>query len=65
MELFFGYSGGKDTFIAKFRKVFQDADASFRMRDNDRELSILAGAVLVTVMEEGSMELGDLTVEVA
>lgn len=61
VEIFFGFFGGQDTFLAGFRKVFQDADASFRMRDNDRELSVLAGAVLVTVMEEGSLELGDLT----
>ena len=61
VEIFFGFFAGKDAFLASFRKVFQDADASFRMRDNDRELSVLAGAVLVTVMEEGSMELGDLT----
>jgi hypothetical protein len=61
VEIFFGFFAGKDAFLAGFRKVFQDADASFRMRDNERELSVLAGAVLVTVMEEGSMELGDLT----
>ena len=42
VELFFGFCGGKDTFLASFRKAFQDADASFRMRDNDRELAVLA-----------------------
>ncbi len=61
VEIFFGFFDGQDSFLAELRKVFQDADASFRMRDNDRELSVLAGAILVAVMEEGSTELGDLT----
>ena len=60
VELFFGFFDGKEKFLADFRKAFQDADSSFRMRDNNRELSVLAGATLVAVMEEGSIELGNL-----
>ena len=59
VEVFFGYFGDKETFLAKFRKAFQDADSSFRMRDNNLELSVLAGATLVTVMEGSIMDLGN------
>ena len=59
-ELFFGFFDGKDTYVAQFRKVFQDADSSFRMRDNNQELSVLAGAALVVVMDSDLIELGDL-----
>src|SRR5882672_10439117 len=60
VEIFFGFFDGKDNFLAEFRKAFQDADSSFRMRDNNRELAVLAGAELVDVMERASTELGDL-----
>jgi hypothetical protein len=59
VELFFGFFADKAAFFAKFRKVFQDADSSFRMRENNLELSVLAGASLVAVMKDSTMELGD------
>lgn len=59
-ELFFGIDSPKEKFLAAFRKAFQDADSSFRMRENDRELSVLAGATLVSVMERSPLALGDL-----
>lgn len=59
-ELFFGFFDGNDNFLATFRQAFQDTDSSFRMRGNNQELSVLAGATLVDAMERCSMELGDL-----
>lgn len=60
VEAFFGFFEGKANFLAGFREAFQEADSAFRMRENNREVSVLAGAILVTVMEESSSELGDL-----
>lgn len=63
VEVFFGIFGddniSKDVFLGKFRKAFQDADSSFRMRDNNLELSVLAGAKLVVVMAEAASDVGD------
>ena len=59
VEVFFGFFDGKDAFLGVFRKAFQDADSSFRMRENNLELSVLAGAKLVAVMEDVTMALGD------
>jgi len=58
-ELFFGFYDANETFMGKFRISFQEADAAFRMKDNNKELSVLAGAKLVSVMEGDSIELGD------
>lgn len=60
VEIFFGHFDGKDTFLQSFRAAFQQVDAAFRMRDNKQELSVLAGAVLISVMEDGDTALGDL-----
>jgi len=60
VELFFGFYDVTEQFIGNFRSPFQAADAAFRMRDNNQELSVLAGAKLVSVMEGTSIELGDL-----
>ncbi len=59
VELFFGNFENKDSFLDKFRKSFQDADSSFRMKENNLELSILAGAELVDIMDRGSNDDGD------
>ena len=63
VEIFFGNFDdkyvSKTLFLDKFRKVFQEADSSFRIRDNNLELSVLAGATLVTVMEEAPSNMGD------
>jgi len=47
-------------FLEKFRKSFQKTDPAFKMRDNDHELSVLAGAELVDVMERAGSDLADL-----
>lgn len=59
VELFFGFYDANETFTSKFRIPFQEADAAFRMKGNNRELSVLAGAKLVSIMEGDSIELGD------
>jgi hypothetical protein len=59
VEVFFGFFDGKDAFLAEFRTAFQAKDSTFRMRDNNRELSVLAGATLVTVMEDYPTDFGD------
>lgn len=60
VELFFGFYDGKEGFLDNFRASFKEADGAFRMKDNNPELSVLAGATLVFVMEAGERELGDL-----
>ncbi len=50
VELFFAFSEGNETFIEKFRVPFKQADSTFRMKDNNRTLSVLAGAKLVSIM---------------
>lgn len=59
VEVFFGFFGNHDAFLAEFRKAFQNADSSFRMRENNLELSVLAGATLVAGMEGARIDLGD------
>lgn len=60
VELFFGFLEGKETFLDTFRAPFKHADAAFRMKDNNNELSVLAGAKLASIMEGGDNTLGDL-----
>lgn len=60
VEVFFGNFEAKDNFLLEFRKAFQTADSSFRMKENNLELSVLAGAELVDVMERSSRDHADL-----
>lgn len=60
VEIFFGHFDGKDTFLQSFRAAFQQEDGAFRMRDNNQELSVLAGAKLIAVIESSELTLGDL-----
>src|SRR5258708_2067309 len=60
VELFFGFFDGKERFLENFRVPFKQADGAFRMKENSQELSVLAGAKLVSIMEGGERELGDL-----
>ena len=39
--------------VQKIRQTFKDADDTFDMQGNDRELEVLAGACLVALMDEG------------
>ncbi len=60
VELFFGFFDGKESFLENFRTPFKEADGAFRMKENNQELSVLAGAKLVSIMEGSERELGDL-----
>ncbi|MDR3457128.1 MAG: GTPase-associated system all-helical protein GASH [Verrucomicrobiae bacterium] len=60
VEMFFGSFDGKDTFLQTFRDPFKKADGAFRMKDNNQELSVLAGATLMAVIEDGEVAIGDL-----
>lgn len=40
--------------VQKIREAFKDADGTFEMSGNDREMEILAGSCLVALMEGGS-----------
>ncbi|MCC7518805.1 MAG: hypothetical protein IT578_06430 [Verrucomicrobiae bacterium] len=60
VELFFGFFDGKESFLENFRAPFKEADGAFRMKENNQELSVLAGAKLVSIMESGERALGDL-----
>jgi len=59
VEVFFGNFDNKETFLEAFRKNFQDADTAFRMRGNNLELSILAGAELMDCIERANSEQAD------
>lgn len=59
-ELFFGYYDVCQEFSAAFRLVMQGADASFRMKGNNLELSVIAGAKLISIIEGPAAKLGDL-----
>ena len=60
VEVFFSNFDNKEAFLASFRKAFQDADSSFRMRENNLELSILAGTELVDIMDRADKDYADL-----
>jgi hypothetical protein len=60
VEVFYGFFEGKENFVTSFRAPFKQADGAFRMQDNNQELSVLAGAKLVSIMEGDDVGLGDL-----
>lgn len=41
-------------FVDRFADAFRKEDAAFPMRENEHELSVLAGATLITIMKEGT-----------
>jgi hypothetical protein len=59
-QLFYGLGKPKEAFISAFVKVFHDADPAFRTRENNHELSVLAGAQLVETIERSDIALADL-----
>lgn len=59
-RLFYRLGKPNDDFLAAFQDVFQKADPAFKMRDNEHELSVLAGADLVDVIERSDSALSDL-----
>lgn len=53
-RVFYRMKPNNDNFEEAFREAFQEIDSSFRMKDNDLELSVLAGASLACVFKGGS-----------
>ncbi len=53
VRLFYGLPPRDSQFLAKFRSAFKAADDAFRMKDNDAELRVLAGATLVNHFRYG------------
>lgn len=59
-QLFYGVESSDTSFPERFRKAFNDADQNFKMAGNDRELLVLAGAMLVEVMDNHPRRVADL-----
>jgi hypothetical protein len=51
VRLHFSLAGLPDDFTGDFRKVFFDIDSTFRMAGNENEVRVLAGAVLVEMIQ--------------
>jgi hypothetical protein len=51
VRLHFSLTGLPDDFTGDFRNVFFDIDSTFRMAGNDNEVRVLAGAVLVEMIQ--------------
>src|SRR5213592_160097 len=49
-RLFYRLGKPKTDFLTRLLRAFQEADPAFKTRDNDHELSLLAGAELVKTM---------------
>src|SRR5208337_62370 len=59
-QVFYHLSLSVPSFAERFRKAFNEADPTFPMSGNDRELIVLAGAGLVNVIERRSRDIADL-----
>lgn len=54
-RLHFTLSDVPDSFIAELRKVFFEIDNNFRMINNDNELRVLSGAVLIEMIQRNDV----------
>lgn len=52
IRLLYSLPSRNDSFILAYRKRFQEFDAAFKMRGNDVELAVLAGATLVHLLDQ-------------
>lgn len=59
-QLFYELRLSDASFPERFRTEFNKADPNFQMSGNDRELVVLAGAMLVEVMDNYTREFADL-----
>jgi hypothetical protein len=50
-RLFYSLGRPVDSFLAGFRKSFYDVDPAFKMRGNDQEMTVLAGAELIYIIQ--------------
>lgn len=58
--LFYQLGKPDETFLTSFVAAFQAADPAFRTRENNHELSVLAGAKLIHIISGSNAGLGDL-----
>ncbi len=59
-QLFYCLGKPSDMFVSGFVKIFQDTDPIFKARDNQHELSVLAGATLIDVIESAENKRADM-----
>jgi len=59
-QLFYRFGKPPDTFISTFIECFRKTDPVFKARDNQHELSLLAGIELVDVFEREETQLADV-----
>ena len=59
-QLFYRLGKPNETSLSAFIGAFHKADPAFRMRDNDHELSVLAGAQLVETINRSDAGFADL-----
>lgn len=59
-ELFYQFGKADETFLTSFVGGFQTADPAFRMRENNHELSVLAGAQLIHIIGGSNVALADM-----
>src|SRR6266568_2567883 len=60
-RLFWKIGAPNQEVLADFRAALQKADLTFRMRGNEQEIAVLAGAELVDVIERGDTGLRELS----
>lgn len=60
VRLYYGIPLKDSKFPIEYRKAFKEADATFRMRDNDIELQILAGASIAHELTQDSSPVADV-----
>jgi hypothetical protein len=59
-KMFYRLGRPEEAFLSSFIEAFQQEDPAFKIRDNDHELSILAGAQLVDTISRADTKLADL-----
>jgi hypothetical protein len=59
-RLFYGLGKPDEAVVTAFQTVLQNADSSFQISNNDRELSVLAGAELVDLLQREDSGHADL-----
>jgi hypothetical protein len=59
-QLFYQVGKADETFLSSFVGAFQEADPAFRTRENNHELSVLAGAKLIDIITGSNLPLADM-----
>lgn len=60
VRLFYGRPLRENSSLPAFQAKFKEADSTFRMKDNNLELQVLAGATLVYMLENGPSKFRDV-----